>query len=728
MSLAAQEAMRLAAMGYRVFPCHWITGDGTCSCGNPACKSPAKHPLTKNGCLDATTDEDVIAGWFADAPGANLAVSTDGLLVVDTDPLPDGSVNTWTAEVASGAGFAAGAGSHTPRGGTHYWFRQKPGDNFRNTASELAKRVDTRANGGYVLVFPSRTKDGAYQWMQEFGLRESPVHLPEPPDWMRDRLAGRTSSERSVRPEHGGGEQIIEGGRNTALASQGGYLRRNGATYEEVLNHIRYVNITRCCPPLDDDEVRNIAWSVSRYAPDQVTQILMNGIPEISFYSEEIEEIPDPGPLPVRFLRPPGLMGRLIDWNLSTAPKPQPELALAGAIALMAVLIGRKCEDQAGSRTNLYMIGLCGSGGGKDHARKCNKGLLEAAGYGRLVGPEAFKSDSGIVHMIQKQNPVLCHVDEFGRYLEAVKHGSTSSPHVKGIETVLLRMFTDARSTYHGDAYADNSRNITINQPHLVIYGTSVPESFWNGMSRESITDGFCGRLMIIEATNNDPDKQEDARPTEPPPELVEMARWWGDYIPGGNLSDMNPQPRVLEYSEEAKKQFRLLEDVVKAKKKEGSPYCTIYSRSGEKAAKLAMIYQLSRDCNSTVIDCESAEWGCSLTRYLHSLMEHKADLHITASRHDACCKTLLRVLKANGGSLTRRQLELGMRSAGFNPREVMEASGSLHTAGQLEAVKQVDGAIGRPQKVWRLPGSGVTNENLVSIMTDAVTVSMEES
>ena len=41
--------------GWKVFPCHTFV-DGGCTCEDANCGSKAKHPLTPNGCKDATTD------------------------------------------------------------------------------------------------------------------------------------------------------------------------------------------------------------------------------------------------------------------------------------------------------------------------------------------------------------------------------------------------------------------------------------------------------------------------------------------------------------------------------------------------------------------------------------------------------------------------------------------------------------------------------------------------
>ena len=44
-----------AARDWPVFPLHTMTPSG-CSCGKPDCPDPGKHPWTRNGFKDATTD------------------------------------------------------------------------------------------------------------------------------------------------------------------------------------------------------------------------------------------------------------------------------------------------------------------------------------------------------------------------------------------------------------------------------------------------------------------------------------------------------------------------------------------------------------------------------------------------------------------------------------------------------------------------------------------------
>ncbi len=128
-------ALRYADLGYRVFPC-----------------APGrKTPMTANGFKDATTDAERIEAWWKDEPAANVGIATEGLVVVDVDTRG----NLWLADDHDRqAGLATAPLSLTANGGKQYVFRQPPGKAWRNTTGKLAPKVDTRADGGYIVAPP----------------------------------------------------------------------------------------------------------------------------------------------------------------------------------------------------------------------------------------------------------------------------------------------------------------------------------------------------------------------------------------------------------------------------------------------------------------------------------------------------------------------------------------------------------------------------------------------
>jgi len=73
-----------------------------------------------------------------------------------------------------------------------------------------------------------------------------------------------------TRPKETGakGDIFPEGYRNQGLTSIAGSMRHIGLSFEAILSALFAVNEERCDPPLFDDEVEQIARSVSRYEPE----------------------------------------------------------------------------------------------------------------------------------------------------------------------------------------------------------------------------------------------------------------------------------------------------------------------------------------------------------------------------------------------------------------------------------------------------------------------------
>jgi hypothetical protein len=92
---------------------------------------------------------------------------------------------------------------------------------------------------------------------------------------LRDKLQGKAEvllpgEARKVVQEDGTVvEKVAKGDRNNRLASMAGRLTRDGLVEEAVVAQLLVWNAERCDPPLPEEEVRNIARSVSRYEPDR---------------------------------------------------------------------------------------------------------------------------------------------------------------------------------------------------------------------------------------------------------------------------------------------------------------------------------------------------------------------------------------------------------------------------------------------------------------------------
>lgn len=179
-----------------ILPCWW-TLDGVCQCARgPRCNKPGKHPLTRHGVDDATTNPDRITEYWLRWPRANigLAAHANGLAIIDVDPQHGGDdtirqLAHW-ADTVHGIDLYATRLIRTGSGGTHLYYHAPPGGiktcarTFHHPAHPDAggmPGVDTRGVGGYVIAPPSvHACGGRYQTIRT-GSRVAPWPWPLTP-------------------------------------------------------------------------------------------------------------------------------------------------------------------------------------------------------------------------------------------------------------------------------------------------------------------------------------------------------------------------------------------------------------------------------------------------------------------------------------------------------------------------------------------------------------------
>lgn len=165
------HALSYAARGWHVLPC----------------KPQGKTPLTAHGLKDATTDPEQIRAWWTRWPDANIAITTgtiSGLVVVDVDADKDGETTLELLEAVHGP-LPETVRAITGGDGWHHLY-QHPGDeDLRNTAGKLGAGIDTRGDGGYIVVPPSVHSSGQrYEW----AVSPAELDLAPLPGWVHDAL------------------------------------------------------------------------------------------------------------------------------------------------------------------------------------------------------------------------------------------------------------------------------------------------------------------------------------------------------------------------------------------------------------------------------------------------------------------------------------------------------------------------------------------------------------
>ncbi|HMN41160.1 MAG TPA: DUF3987 domain-containing protein [Phycisphaerales bacterium] len=467
----------------------------------------------------------------------------------------------------------------------------------------------------------------------------------------------------------------------------------------------------RCQPPWSEKELRHKVrdaaskphdrphgWLRDAEKPEDMGGVDLSGFdPERRRAAGErprSERPPDPGSFPDHLLRVPGFIEQVVAHNLATATRPQPVLALAAGICLQAVLAARKVRDERGNRTNVYCVGVAPSGAGKDNARKVNKNILFAADMVEHEGNEDLASDAGLITAVEVEPAILFQIDEFGRFLRTIGDPK-KAPHLFNVLTALMKLYSSADTVFRGKAYADKKRNKVVDQPCVSVYGTTVPEHFFESLTADSLSDGFIARLLVFESA--DTPARQRAKATGVPEPLKQAAEWWGSFKPGGNLAPEHPQPIVVEATPEAGAVFDALAAMVDAELgKPDEAGRSLWARAEEKACRLALIYACSANAPKPVIDEDAARWACDLSSYLTRRMLYIAHEWVADGVFDARQKRVVRVVRKAGGKISRS--ELCRKTQWLTQRERQEVIDNLLETQQLR--QEEESSATRP-RVW---------------------------
>lgn len=184
-----QWAIFYAERGFSIIP----TAEGSKRPGLPweewAQKRPDTNQLTlwltglyRNSQIGMVTGRVSGNTFVVDAdsgPGKEGAENLDDVLMMHDD-FPE----TWTAR--SGGG------------GRHYFFRAPPGVRVKTGKDVLARHVDVRGEGGFLILPPSLHSSGRfYEWVQ--GVDPATTEIAAAPDWLLDMVRDR--SEDILQPQ-----------------------------------------------------------------------------------------------------------------------------------------------------------------------------------------------------------------------------------------------------------------------------------------------------------------------------------------------------------------------------------------------------------------------------------------------------------------------------------------------------------------------------------------------
>lgn len=468
----------------------------------------------------------------------------------------------------------------------------------------------------------------------------------------------------------------------------------NATPFESRKGYSRF-GVYKLLEHADDDSAAIVALKAQGYGADD-SDVDLSGIlgkvpnQQITVIEPEENDVPDipedPGVMPVEMMRIPGFISEVMDYCNANSPVRNPAMSFCGALALQSVLGARKVRDPADNRTNLYIIALAPTGGGKDFPRKINQIALRQMGMDSSYVTR-FGSGEAIEDKLAATPTLLCQTDEIDGMLLQVK--GARDARFESLMERLKEIFTSADSAIVTRCLAGKS-NTTVDQPSLTIFGTAVPVHYYSALSEKMLTDGFFSRTLCVEASCVVED--QDPAIVRLPDRIKEQIAWWAHYSPTpGDLANLHPQPAIIELTDEAREIIATVRQEARRHQNDANAVndtvkAAIWSRVRQMTRKLALIYAISRDCRSPIIDAEAMSWSRDFIIHQAKRMLFMAHEHVSDNPfHAQCLKVVKRLRESPEQTLGRKPL---LRFMHCKASELNDIVGTLIEQGRIITVE----------------------------------------
>lgn len=306
-----------------------------------------------------------------------------------------------------------------------------------------------------------------------------------------------------------------------------GLGQRDKAKRDDYVSYMLNKCFDRMLPPVDVDGLRNKLDEAiaKKEAADRAAALSQNS-----------EATPHPkAPAPNLneaskvYSVPPGLVGEIAQYIYAQAPRPVPEIALAGALGLVAGIVGR-AYNISGTGLNQYVLLLAPTGTGKEAiASGIDKLMAQVIrtvpAASDFIGPGEIASSQAIIkYMSRGPTSFVSLVGEFGIYLQQMA-SVNAPPHLIGLRRFLLDAYNKSGEgkVLRPSIYSDKDKNTAaVLAPSFTLLGESTPEKFYEGLHEGLISEGLLPRFTMIEYHGERPALNPGHLSAQPSFELID--------------------------------------------------------------------------------------------------------------------------------------------------------------------------------------------------------------
>ncbi|MEJ7804379.1 MAG: DUF3987 domain-containing protein [Telluria sp.] len=380
---------------------------------------------------------------------------------------------------------------------------------------------------------------------------------------------------------------------------------------------------------------------------------------------KEEEESAAASLLPEFVANAPGMIGEIADWINATSPKPQPEFAVAAALAIGATVMGRRFRSNQRNWTSMWFLLVAESGEGKDHPQKAVRKIIDMAGMRNLLGGSGYTSSAGVFSSLIVQPSHIAIMDEFGQLLKTT--GKSGSQYTDSAIVKLMESFTSLDGQLVPPAYSTmglSKKEISaldskmVYNPAITLLCATTPGVFFGALQEDHIGGGFLGRMMLVQSRLP---RRLSRNPTyfDPPSAIIDWCKdIAAEHSAGGDMKDVNDSglaANPVEMHFDAKGMTLLgefeREIMERQNKMHDGKNTVLLVRTREKAMRLAMIVAKATNApRDNVVREDAMAWAIKYVKHYDWAMVTAVETERPQSRIEAHLGTVERLIKRAKG------------------------------------------------------------------------------
>jgi len=377
--------------------------------------------------------------------------------------------------------------------------------------------------------------------------------------------------------------------------------------------------------------VIDLSAQIARATGTSAPAVVPQALPKTATYKAPTKQAP------VEF--PPGLLGEVADFIYRAAPRPVAEIAIAGAIGLLAGICGRS-YNYSGAGLNQYVLMLAATGRGKEAIPSGVSRLMTAltetdttAGTTKLapvpaakefIGPSSLPSGPGLMKVFKEQKSFVSIVGEIGLWMQRINHPRANAADLS-VKTVLLDLY--GKSSYGnvagGSAYSNKENNTgAVKSPALTFLGEGTPSTFFVSLDEMLIASGFLPRFLTLHYDGPRVDLNEGHGEVRPSDGLVSRLATLATNCLTLNNADHVNEVQVEPDAFEALKVIDNEATAIINDKDRARVLDELYNRCHMKTFKLAALVAVGMDPDMPTITIEAVEWA-------NDIVQRDIDLYV---------------------------------------------------------------------------------------------------